>query len=145
MTHKTPKIDAMLVGMEDIPGFDKHYVGFFRCFNEQLYYEAHDVLEEVWLPIRGQPQALFYKGLIQTAGGFVHLKKQRLGPASRLFALALANFEHYPAHHAGIDLDAIRRVCHHYRDAVIASGEKVNPWSPENPPQLALPSVTLLK
>src|SRR5438045_3475396 len=68
MTHKTPKIDAMLAGMEEIPGFDRHYVGFFRCFNAQLYYEAHDVLEEVWLPIRGQPQARFYQGLIQTAG-----------------------------------------------------------------------------
>jgi len=140
MTHKTPKIDALLAGMEEIPGFDRHYVGFFRCFNAQLYYEAHDVLEEVWLPIRGQAQARFYQGLIQTAGGFVHLQKQRLGPASRLFALALANFESYPARHAGIDLDAVRAVCHRYRDAVIASEEKINPWSREHPPQLALPS-----
>ena len=140
MTHKTPKIDALLAGMEEIPGFDRHYVGFFRCFNAQLYYEAHDVLEEVWLPIRGQPQAKFYQGLIQMAGGFVHLQKQRLGPAARLFALALANFETYPAHHAGIDLDALRRICHHHRDAVIESREQVNPWSRECPPQLALPS-----
>src|SRR5471032_1513179 len=108
MTHKTPKIDAMLEGMEEIPGFDRHYVGYFRCFNAQLYYEAHDVLEEVWLPLRGQPQAKFYQGLIQMAGGFVHLQKLRLGPAARLFALALANFEDYPARHAGVDLDVIR-------------------------------------
>jgi len=130
----------MLAGMETVPGFDRHYVGFFRCFNEQLYYEAHDVLEEVWLPIRGQSQAKFYQGLIQMAGGFVHLQKERLGPASRLFALALANFELYPARHAGIDLDAIRRVCHDHRDAILASGTQRNPWSKERPPQLALPS-----
>ena len=59
------------------PGFDRHYTGFFRCFNAQLYYEAHDVLEEVWLPIRGQPQAKIYQGLIQTAGGFDHLPKPK--------------------------------------------------------------------
>lgn len=143
MTHKTPKIDAMLEGMEEIPGFSRHYVGFFRCFNEQLYYEAHDVLEEVWLPIRGQPQARYYKGLIQMAGGFVHLKKNRLGPATRLFALALANFESYPTRHDGIDLNSLRAICNRYRDAVLASGETVNPWAPETAPQLALPSASL--
>lgn len=144
MTHKSPKIDAVLAGMEEVPGFDRHYVGFFRCFNTQLYYEAHDVLEEVWLPIRGQAQAKFYQGLIQMAGGFVHLQKDRLGPASRLFALALANFEAYPARHAGIDLNAIRQVCRHHREAILASHLHVNPWSKEHPPQLVLPSAGLI-
>jgi predicted metal-dependent hydrolase len=144
VTHKSPKIDALLAGFAELPSFDRHYVGFFRCFNAQLYYEAHDVLEEVWLPIRGQPQARFYQGLIQMAGGFVHLQKQRLGPAARLFALALANFEGYPARHAGIDLDAIRDICRQHRQAVLDSGETVNPWSKDHPPQLALPSAEVI-
>jgi predicted metal-dependent hydrolase len=144
MTHKSPKIDALLAGFAELPGFDRHYVGFFRCFNAQLYYEAHDVLEEVWLPIRGQAQARFYQGLIQTAGGFVHLQKQRLGPATRLFALALANFENYPARHAGIHLEAVRGVCRHYRQAVLDSGETLNPWSKDHAPQLALPSAEIV-
>ena len=144
MTHKSPKIDALLAGYPDLPGFSRHYVGFFRCFNAQLYYEAHDVLEEVWLPIRGQDQARFYQGLIQMAGGFVHLQKQRLGPAARLFALALANFEGYPAQHAGIDLEAIRQICRRHREAIIASHEKNNPWSKEHAPQLALPSAAFV-
>ncbi len=139
MSHKSPKIDALLAGFEELPGFDRHYTGYFRCFNAQLYYEAHDVLEEVWLPIRGQAQAKFYQGLIQLAGAFVHLKKQRLGPAARLFALALANFEAYPASHAGIDLDAVREICRAHRQAILDSGETVNPWSPDRAPQLALP------
>jgi predicted metal-dependent hydrolase len=140
MTHKSPKIDAMIAGFAEVPGFDRHYTGFFRCFNAQLYYEAHDVLEEVWLPIRGQPKAKFYQGLIQMAGGFVHLKKNRLGPAARLFALALANFEAYPARHEGINLDVSREICRRYRQAVLDSGETVNPWSSDRAPELALPS-----
>src|SRR5271154_2282763 len=139
-THKSPKIDALLDRFPDLPDFNRHYVGFFRCFNEQLYYEAHDVLEEVWLPIRGQPQAKFYQGLIQMAGGFVHLQKGRLDPAARLFALALANFEAYPSPHAGVDLDAIRGLCHHHREEIIESHAKLNPWSREHPPKLALPT-----
>jgi predicted metal-dependent hydrolase len=142
-THKSPKIDALLETFEELPGFNRHYAGFFRCFNAQLYYEAHDVLEEVWLPIRGTEQAKFYQGLIQMAGGFVHLQKQRLGPGARLFALALANFESYPAHHAGIDLDALRKLCRDHRQAVLDSGETLNPWSKDQPPQLALPTMAV--
>ena len=144
MTHKSPRIEALLAGFAELPGFDRHYAGYFHCFNAQLYYEAHDVLEEVWLPIRGEAQANFYQGLIQMAGAFVHLQKQRLGPATRLFALALANFEDYPARHAGIDLDAIRQLCRQYRQAVIDSGEALNPWSEDHAPRLALPAAEVI-
>jgi predicted metal-dependent hydrolase len=144
MSHKSPKIDALLAGIEPVPGFDRHYVGFFRCFNSQHYYEAHDVLEEVWLPIRGQPQAKFYQGLIQMAGGFVHLQKGRLDPAARLFALALKNFETYPSRHAGVDLEALRHLCQHHREEIIKSHATLNPWSREHPPKLALPSAAMM-
>jgi hypothetical protein len=75
------------------------------------------------------------------AGGFVHLQKGRLGPAARLFALALGNFEDYPARHAGVDLDVIRSLCRDHRQAIVDSSETVNPWSADMPPQLALPSM----
>jgi predicted metal-dependent hydrolase len=139
MTHKSPKIEALLAGHAEVPGFSRHYVGFFHCFNAQLYYEAHEVLEDIWLPIRGEAQADYYQGLIQMAGGFVLLQKQRLGPAARLFALALENFEGYPASHAGIDLDAVRRICQKHRQAIIDSGETQNPWSSACAPRLELP------
>jgi predicted metal-dependent hydrolase len=142
-THKSPKIDALLAQFEESADFNRHYVGFFRCFNAQIYYEAHDVLEEVWLPIRGQAQAKFYQGLIQMAGAFVHLQKNRLGPAARLFALALKNFELYPDRHAGIKLETVRGLCRQYRQAILDSHEKVNPWSKAHAPHLALPSSDL--
>ena len=69
-----------------------NYLGYFELFNAQLFYEAHDVLEELWLPIRREPQGDFYKGLIQLAGAFVHLQKNRLRPAAALFKLARTNF-----------------------------------------------------
>ena len=51
-----------------------YYRAFFRCWNEQRYYEAHDVLEQLWLNT-DSPDADFFKGLIQAAGAFVHLQK----------------------------------------------------------------------
>jgi predicted metal-dependent hydrolase len=139
-THKSPKIALLLAGIENDGVHARHYLGYFACFNRQLYYEAHDVLEELWLPIRGTPPARYYQGLIQVAGGFVHLQKNRIAPAGRLFALALANFETYPAHHAGIDLDAVRALCRAQRQVILESGETVNPWSPEKAPQLEWPN-----
>ena len=52
-----------------------YYLAFFRCWNEQRYYEAHDVLEQLWLKTKS-PDADYFKGLIQAAGAFVHLQKR---------------------------------------------------------------------
>ncbi len=84
-----------------------HYLGFFDCFNDQLYYEAHDVLEELWLPDRKGPNGDFYKGLIQLAGAFVHLQKERLKPSAALFKLARTNLAKYPATHERLDVAAL--------------------------------------
>lgn len=74
---------------------DAHYLGYFDCFNRQLFYEAHDVLEELWLADRRGPNGDFYKGLIQLAGAFVHLQKDRLRPAGALFQLARGHLAKY--------------------------------------------------
>ena len=83
------------------------YRAFFHCWNEQRYYEAHDVLEQLWLKTDSS-DADFFKGLIQAAGAFVHLQKRyehplhakhsrRLPPAVRLFRLAERNLRIYAA------------------------------------------------
>jgi uncharacterized protein len=86
---------------------DAHYLGYFECFNQQLYFEAHEVLEKLWLEERGRPPARFYQGLIQLAGAFVHLQKNRRGPAIALFGLARRNLEQYPKNHEGLDLNEV--------------------------------------
>src|SRR6185295_1177463 len=95
--------------IEDFRGrkHDAHYLGYFDCFNRQLFYEAHDVLEELWLGQRSGPNYAFYKGLIQLAGAFVHLQKNRLRPAAALFKLAEANLKQYPARHQDLDLTSV--------------------------------------
>ena len=84
-----------------------HYLGYFDCFNRQLFYEAHDVLEELWLADRLGPDGSFYKGLIQLAGAFVHIQKNRQGPAAALLGLARVNFEKYPARHHQLERQAV--------------------------------------
>jgi hypothetical protein len=127
---------------------NKFYRAFFRCWNQQQYYEAHDVLEHLWLRTRSE-DAQYFKGLIQSAGAFVHLKKQfehpthpkhgrRLAPAVRLFHLAEENLAPFEPLRHGLDVAKLRRLLMDYARAILDSGHKNNPWSPEKAPALKL-------
>ena len=107
MSHKTQRIAALISSLQGRE-LDPHYLGYFECFNRQLFFEAHEVLEELWLGERGRQDDRFYKGLIQLAGAFVHLQKLKPGPAAALFKLAHANLEHYPSVHRSLDVNALQ-------------------------------------
>src|SRR6266436_8492604 len=103
MSKKSGKIADLIAGCRG-RDLDAHYLGYFVCFNQGLFYEAHDVLEELWLADRQGPNYSFYKGMIQLAGAFVHLQKNRLRPSAALFKLARTNLGKYPAIHDHLDL-----------------------------------------
>ena len=125
-----------------------YYRAFFRCWNDQRYYEAHDVLEQVWLQrTTTADDAQYFKGLIQAAGAFVHLQKQfehpthpkhgrRLAPAVRLFRLAETNLAPLGEKRHDLDLVKFREMLSRYCGAVEAEGK--NPWTPETAPKVSL-------
>ena len=125
-----------------------YYSGFFHCWNEQRYYEAHDVLEQLWLNTKS-PDADFFKGLIQAAGAFVHLQKhfehpshakhsRRLSPAVRLFRLADKNLTKFAPRHHCLDVAAFCQLLRGFADRIVASDYKTNPWLPDIAPKLRL-------
>src|SRR5512132_2049230 len=125
-----------------------YYLAFFRCWNEQRYYEAHDVLEQLWLKTKS-PDADYFKGLIQAAGAFVHLQKRfeyplhakhskRLSPAVRLFRLAERNLSRFAPRHHGLDVAALCQLLRTWADRIVESDYKSNPWSPETSSKLNL-------
>jgi len=124
------------------------YRAFFHCWNDKRYYEAHDVLEQLWLKTKSS-DADYFKGLIQAAGAFVHLQKhfeyplhakhgRRLSPAVRLFRLAERNLSPFVPRHHGLDVAAFCQVLRECADRIVASDYKTNPWSPETAPRLRL-------
>lgn len=119
---------------------DPHYLGFFECFNRGEYYEAHDVLEELWLVCRKGPEDAFYKGLIQLAGAFVHYRKGRRQPGAALLKLAAANFQKYPPIHQDLDLGEIRQRIQRWLAAPSPDDYPYppNPLDYEAPPQVGL-------
>jgi predicted metal-dependent hydrolase len=74
---------------------DAHLTGFIECFNREAYFEAHDVLEELWLKTTDEHRD-FYKGLIQTAAVFLKLQQGKPEPAARLALRAASHLEKYP-------------------------------------------------
>jgi predicted metal-dependent hydrolase len=117
---------------------DARYLGYFDCFNRQLYFEAHEILEDLWLPDRQGPNGNFYKALIQLAGAFVHLQKNRLRPSAALFRLAQANLEMYPPRHERLNLAAVQLLIHGWLTQLEKDGFRKNPLTAQNRPQLAL-------
>src|SRR5688572_25987652 len=126
----------MIEGFRHSP-FDPHYLGYFECFNQQLFYEAHDVLEELWLAQRRQPNDLFYKGLIQLAGAFVHLQKNRLGPSNALFNLAKANLEKFPSYYEGLNVAHVLNLIENWQRRLRERPEE-NPLQTNKAPRLNL-------
>lgn len=86
---------------------DAHYLAFFECFNQGLFFEAHEVLEKIWLPQRKEANGAFYKGLIQLAGAFVHVQKGRPRPAGALLKLARANLGPYRPLNERLDVNSV--------------------------------------
>jgi hypothetical protein len=66
----------MLTMNEDLAGALE---AFILLLKEEKYFEAHEVLEEAWHPLRLQkdPLALLLKGMINAAIAFEHLKRNR--------------------------------------------------------------------
>ena len=150
---KDSRIESFVesLGAGEAGGLSRFYLAYFDCFNRQLYYEAHDVLEHLWLKERGREGGhdTFFKGLIQLSGAFVHLQKQflrpghpkdgrRLAPALRLLGLARENIAPYRPVCLSLDVDAVHRLCEAWEEALLASHCTRNPWRPDAAPTLSL-------
>src|SRR5207245_1061790 len=127
-----------------------YHRAYFQCWNEQRYYEAHDVLEQLWLNTDTDDDD-FFKGLIQAAGAFVHLQKnfehpthskhsRRLRPAVRLFLLAEKNLSIFPPQHHRLDVAAFCKCLRAYADQIVTSNYQTNPWSPATAAKVTLNS-----
>jgi len=66
----------MLAMNEDLEGALKEYL---KLLDEEEYYEAHEVMEEAWHPLRlkKHPLANLVKGFINGAITFEHIKRNR--------------------------------------------------------------------
>ena len=150
MSGKSSRIAVLWEGV-DPRGRDVRYAAYFHHFNRGDYYEAHDVLESLWLEGgRGAKSAAFYQGLIQLAGGFVHLRKhheqpthrvhgKRLNPGARLLKLAEKNIGPYGKEWEGLAIGPVLELARETIRKLEEQKFEKNPWSPKQRPKIQLP------
>ena len=147
---KHAKIAAQVAGMPGHGRYHPCYLEYFRLFNARSYYAAHDILEHIWLGADGE-RYVFYKALIQFAGGYVHLQHhhrepghrihgRRLRPAARLFRRSAELLGDFPDDYEGARVEGIRAQALRVAEELAETGFARNPWSPERAPRLVLPS-----
>jgi len=82
------------------------YTSFFELFNQEKYFEAHEVLEDLWQKEKGENRH-FYQGLIQIAVVFVHIQRGNKKGALNLYQKARIHFEGYPSSYLGVNVSKI--------------------------------------
>jgi len=86
----------------DGPGLDPIQEGI-RLFNEEYFFEAHEVLEEVWRQEHGEPR-LFLQGLIQVCAAYHHFQNGNFAGAITLLQRGADKMRRYPPRYLGIDV-----------------------------------------
>lgn len=86
---------------------------FTRLFNEENFFEAHEVLELAWRREKAKGDSAdlsfqnFCQGLIQIAASLVHVQKKNLPGARRVFESAVNYLNQVSPQTYGLDLDRL--------------------------------------
>jgi uncharacterized protein len=72
-------------------------------FNQQLFFECHETLEEIWLEEHGEDRK-FYQGIIQIAAGYFKLQQGVPAGAIKLWRMGLEKIEPYMPVYLGVEL-----------------------------------------
>ncbi len=95
----------------DLPPIPREKLEVLRegldLFNEERFWECHEVLEQVWHPARGIERNII-QGLILTAAALVHHQKGESDVCLSMLGKALVRLGSVDQYH-GIDLNHVRR------------------------------------
>ena len=83
--------------------YPEEYREGLRLFNEEEFFECHDVLEELWSETSG-PEKKFIQGLIQASIALFHFGNENFGGAKKLYLSARKILDLYGDQFMGIEL-----------------------------------------
>lgn len=78
-----------------------------ELWNEQRFFEAHEVLEDVW-QAAPEEDRLFWQGIIQVAVGCVHHQRANVHGTCALLRKAADKLADYPDLHHGVHVGQLR-------------------------------------
>jgi predicted metal-dependent hydrolase len=100
-----------------------------ELFNRQAFFESHEVLEDLWRPMRG-PRRLFLQGVIHLAVGFHHHQQANPTGAERQLRKGLKKLAGYLPEFDGVNTALL------YREALACLEAIVSGRSPAPFPEI---------
>ncbi|MFQ5668991.1 MAG: DUF309 domain-containing protein [Acidobacteriota bacterium] len=85
---------------------DPRYQMYWRHFRTGRFWEAHEVLEDLWMESEGRDK-VFYQGLIQAAACLHHLERGNLHGAERLAGTAREKLESVGTSYRGLQIESL--------------------------------------
>lgn len=102
---------------------DQRLKRFIELFNDKIFFDAHEVLEDLWIETEGELKD-YYKGLIQCSVAFVHLERGNYKGAKKLFRTSCEYLSQYDGVLEGIDVDRLLRDFREFFSTVVPAAEE---------------------
>ncbi len=118
-------------------GHDPRFLKGIEEFNQRLFFECHETLEEIWLEEHGEDRA-FYQGVIQIAAGYFKWEQGVLIGAIKLLHAGLEKLAAYPPIHLGVKLDSFVQEVKQNLQQIEQAYQKAG-----DPPELSVPVLAL--
>jgi uncharacterized protein len=93
------------------------YTQGIELFNSSEFYDAHEVLEDVWRAEQG-PRKLFLQGLIQVAVALHHHSTGNFVGCRSLLGRAARNLSSYPENYSNLNLKQLRVSLQEWQNAL---------------------------
>jgi len=98
----------------DAPSIPDEMLKAISLFNRRYYWEAHEVLEEIWLEERSSIR-LLYQAIIQAAAAYYHVLNANPKGVLKLSADSLEKLQKYQPSHWGLDLSSLAKSLEDYQ------------------------------
>lgn len=94
---------------------DERYRRGIEHFNRKSFFEAHEILEDLWHEYR-ETDRTFLQALIQVSAGLYHLDQENFRGARSQLTKGIRKLEPYAPSHGGLDIGALLRDLHRCLD-----------------------------
>jgi uncharacterized protein len=92
-------------------------------FNTHRFFECHETLEDIWRAER-RPLRQFYKGVIQVAAGFHHLRRNNWKGTVNKLDSGTRYLEPFRPRYLGVDVDRLIEEARRCRSTVVELGHE---------------------
>jgi hypothetical protein len=117
--------------------YPREYLEGIQLFNAARYFDAHEVLEEIWLRSSGETK-LFYQMLIQAAVGLHHYEGGNARGARGMYSNVIEKLGRLPSFYMSLDLARFSSQIKTFFAELIDNNNETAPSSDKPRPQIRL-------